>query len=64
MLILTRKIGEKIYIDEDICIVLVEIERGRIRLGIDAPEEVRIEREEVRAQRKAQEAAARAVKKV
>ncbi|MCA9074219.1 MAG: carbon storage regulator [Planctomycetaceae bacterium] len=44
MLVLTRKIGEEIVIDEDIRVKVVEIRRGRIRLGIVAPRNRRVER--------------------
>ncbi|MBI3618892.1 carbon storage regulator, partial [Candidatus Peregrinibacteria bacterium] len=37
MLVLTRKRGEKIRIGEDIILTVVEIDRGKIRLGIEAP---------------------------
>ena len=46
MLILTRKIGQRIWLD-DICITVVETGRGRMRLGIDAPLSVKILREEL-----------------
>ena len=36
MLVLSRKLGEKIYIGENICITVVDIDRGKIRLGIEA----------------------------
>ena len=44
MLVLTRKLGEEIIIDEEIRIKVVEIHRGRIRLGITAPRKRRVER--------------------
>ena len=47
MLVLTRKIGESIVIDGGITITVVAVEPGRIRLGISAPRDVRIDREEV-----------------
>ena len=37
MLVLSRKLGEKIYIGDNICITVVDIDRGKIRLGIEAP---------------------------
>lgn len=36
MLVLSRKLGEKIYINDNICITVVDIDRGKIRLGIKA----------------------------
>ena len=47
MLVLSRKLGEKIYIGENICITVVDIDRGKIRLGIDAPRNVPIYRQEL-----------------
>ena len=47
MLVLSRKLGEKIYIGENICITVVDIDRGKIRLGIEAPRNVPIFRQEL-----------------
>jgi carbon storage regulator len=47
MLVLSRKLGEKIYIGDNICITVVDIDRGKIRLGIDAPRDVPIYRQEL-----------------
>jgi carbon storage regulator len=47
MLVLSRKLGEKIYIGDNICITVVDIDRGKIRLGIEAPREVPIYRQEL-----------------
>jgi carbon storage regulator len=47
MLVLSRKLGEKIYISENICITVVDIDRGKIRLGIEAPRNVPIFRQEL-----------------
>jgi carbon storage regulator len=54
MLVLTRKIGEEIIIDEDIRVTLVAIQGDRVRIGITAPRETRIERREIRQHRIAQ----------
>lgn len=48
MLVLSRKLGEKIFIGDDISIQVVDIQAGKIRLGIEAPREVKIIREELR----------------
>ncbi|HWY88490.1 MAG TPA: carbon storage regulator, partial [Gemmataceae bacterium] len=50
MLVLSRKLGEKIYINDNICITVVDIDRGKIRLGIEAPRDVPIFRQELVAQ--------------
>ena len=47
MLVLSRKLGEKIYISDNICITVVDIDRGKIRLGIEAPRDVPIFRKEL-----------------
>jgi len=47
MLVLSRKLGEKIYISENICITVVDIDRGKIRLGIEAPRDIPIFRQEL-----------------
>ena len=47
MLTLTRKVGESIRIGDDIEIVVKEIRRNQVRIGIIAPREVPIYREEV-----------------
>ena len=49
MLVLTRKVGEKINIEDDIVLSVLEINRGNVRLGIDAPKSVRVFRQEVYA---------------
>lgn len=47
MLILTRKIGEKIIIGDDVVLSVVEINKGVVKLGIEAPRDVAILRQEV-----------------
>jgi len=47
MLVLTRKLGESIAIDDDIKIVVVQIKGKQVRLGIEAPRHTKIHREEV-----------------
>lgn len=47
MLVLTRKPGEGIHIGEDITIKIIEIKGGTIRIGIDAPRDKKIYRQEV-----------------
>lgn len=47
MLVLSRKIGEKIVIDKNITLIVVDIRGDRVRLGIDAPPDVTIHRQEV-----------------
>ncbi len=47
MLVLTRKKNESIVIDNKIRIQIIDINGGKIRLGIDAPKDVRIFRDEI-----------------
>lgn len=47
MLVLSRKKNEKIVIDENIIITIVEIRGDKVRLGIEAPRDVPIHRSEV-----------------
>jgi carbon storage regulator len=48
MLVLTRKVGETILIGDTITVTLVRVQGDKIRVGIDAPADVQILREEVR----------------
>ena len=47
MLVLSRKKDERIVINNDITIVVVEIRGDKVRLGIDAPKEIPVHRNEV-----------------
>ena len=47
MLILTRKVGESIRINDNICITVVDVDGKNIKIGIEAPRTISIHREEV-----------------
>jgi carbon storage regulator len=47
MLILTRKLDEEIVIDNKINIRILEIKRGQVKLGFEAPDDCRILRREI-----------------
>lgn len=47
MLILTRKIGESLIIDDKVTVTVMGMKGNQVRLGIDAPRNVRIYREEI-----------------
>ena len=49
MLVLSRKLGEKIVIGDNIVLTVVKIDRNQIRLGIEAPRDVLVFREEILA---------------
>ena len=47
MLVLTRKIGESIKINDDVKITVIDVKGKNIRLGIEAPKATKVYREEV-----------------
>ena len=47
MLVLTRRIGEIIRIGPDIVVTILVAKRSQVRLGVDAPKDVAVHREEV-----------------
>lgn len=48
MLVLSRRVGEKILIGDQICVTVVRITQGVVRLGIEAPDNMLIVREEIK----------------
>lgn len=51
MLVLSRRIGEEIVIDEHIRVVVIEVRGERVRLGICAPPSVTVDRGEIHERR-------------
>jgi len=49
MLVLTRKLGENIRIGDAVKITVLEVRSGQVKLGIEAPPEVKVHREEIYA---------------
>jgi carbon storage regulator len=47
MLILTRRIGETLMIGDRVTVTVLEVKGNQVRLGINAPKEVAVHREEV-----------------
>jgi carbon storage regulator len=47
MLILSRKVNEKIMIGDDISVSIIEIRGDQIRLGVEAPKTIKVYRQEV-----------------
>jgi len=51
MLVLSRKIGESILINENVTVTVVSIQGNKVRLAIDAPRDVKVDRAEVHHRR-------------
>ncbi|HET9327498.1 MAG TPA: carbon storage regulator CsrA [Candidatus Eisenbacteria bacterium] len=49
MLVLTRKLGENIRIGDSVKITVLEVRSGQVKLGIEAPPEIKVHREEIYA---------------
>jgi len=47
MLILTRRIGETLMVGDDVAITVLGVKGNQIRLGVDAPKDVSVHREEI-----------------
>ena len=59
MLVLSRKVGERILIGDKISVTVVKIGHGGVRIGVDAPPEMAVVREELAAElRRAEQALA------
>jgi len=57
MLVISRKLGEKMFIGEEIVVTILEVQGNRVRIGIDAPPSVTLLRGELVAERPAAECA-------
>lgn len=58
MLILTRKVGETLMIGEEVSVTVLGIKGNQVRIGVNAPREVAVHREEVVERNRAQAAEA------
>ena len=52
MLVLSRKVGEKVVIGEGIVLTVVKVDRNQVRLGIEAPKDIQVYREEIAPSRR------------
>ena len=48
MLVLSRKVGQKILIGDRISVTVVRVGQGGVRIGVEAPEEMEVVREELK----------------
>lgn len=51
MLVLTRKLGEKVLIGDDVVVTVVDIQGGKVRLAFEAPKNTVILRKELKNER-------------
>jgi len=47
MLILTRRVGETVMIGEDVSVTVLRVKGNQVRLGVNAPKNVSVQREEI-----------------
>ena len=47
MLILTRRVGESLMIGDDVAVTVLGVKGNQVRLGVDAPREVAVHRQEI-----------------
>lgn len=55
MLILTRRVGEVLMIGDDVTVAVLEVKGNQVRLGVAAPREIAVHREEIYHRIKASE---------
>ena len=47
MLILTRRVGESVMIGDDVAITVLQVKGNQVRLGVNAPKTVSVQRQEI-----------------
>jgi carbon storage regulator len=47
VLILTRRVGEKVMIGDDVSVTVLRVKGNQVRLGVEAPKSVSVQREEI-----------------
>ena len=63
MLILTRRVGETVMIGDNVTVTILGVKGNQVRVGVNAPKEVAVHREEIYARIKREEQAAAAAGK-
>ena len=63
MLILTRRVGETVMIGDNVTVTVLGVKGNQVRVGVNAPKEVAVHREEIYERIKREEAAGGAVKR-
>ena len=63
MLVITRKVGEGIVVDDKTNLTILEVGKDKVKIGIDAPQDIRIVREELYTTEKENREASNAVPK-
>ncbi|MBU0500058.1 MAG: carbon storage regulator CsrA [Gammaproteobacteria bacterium] len=58
MLILTRRVGETLMVGDDVTVTVLGVKGNQVRIGINAPKDVSVHREEIYERIKAEQAAA------
>lgn len=59
MLILTRRVGETLMIGDNVTVTVLGVKGNQVRIGINAPKAMRVDREEIHVKRQKSEAASR-----
>ena len=54
MLVLSRRVGERIWIGDEISVTVVKVTGGGVRIGIEAPQDMAVVREELKLKLEAQ----------